>query len=243
MANVGNLFVNISGSTKGLTKALTSAKGEIASFDKKVGRKRGDSLRRARGRSDAARAETARLGGTTHSGRIRATLRKEKETRRAYRQEQRSSVMSKMGSNARMSMAASLAVVGLTIAALSSMFNTARQQAKSAEQGVDQFKYIGPMGGRIMQEEIGMKLDAMKAAQDPEVSRQFLDKAKQARSAQRTSIEAGGMGASMNWDMFVSSTGEAFTQALSAVGLLPTAGPDLSRNTGPTGTTGNTGGP
>lgn len=240
MANVGNLFVNISGSSKGLTKALTSAKNQISDFDKKVSRPKGDSLRRAKGRFDAARAATGRLGNTTHSGRIAKTLKKEKETRQAYRQEQRSSIISGKAANARLAMSASLAVIGLTIAAATALWKGSGQQAKAAEEGVGKYKYMGPKGGQIMEQEIGMRLDAMRAAQDPATSKEFLAKAVQARENQAASIESGSMDMGMFWREQGNNMVSTFDRVMGYFGVYGSAGPKV---TGPVNTTGNTGGP
>ena len=239
MANVGNLFVNISGSSKGLTKALTSAKNQISAFDKQVSRPKGDSLRRAKGRFDAARAETGRLR-TTHSGRIKKTLKKEKETRQAYRQEQRSSIIAGRAASARLAMSASLAVIGLTIAAATALWKGSGQQAKAAEEGVGKYKYMGPKGGQIMEQEIGMRLDAMRAAQDPATSSEFLAKAVQARENQAASIESGSMDMGMFWREQGNNMISTFDRVMGYFGAYGSAGPKV---TGPVSTTGNTGGP
>ncbi len=259
MANVGNLFINVTGNTKGLTKALGSAKSKLTSFDRQIGRPKGDFMRRAKGRFYGAMAERQRFNqqmsqfiGPQRAGHvenIRGRMgKKERAARQAYRGAQREQVMGKMAASSKMMMTAVLGGIGISVTALVSMFNTARSQAKNAESAVEAFKYAGPMGGRIAAEEVQATMDALKAAQDPNISMKFLEKAMQKRMEQQTSIESGGMGASMDWDMFIASTGEAFAQALNFAGVIGSPQEAAvfangGRNTGPVGTTGNSGGP
>ena len=139
---------------------------------------------------------------------------------------------------------ASFAAIGITISAVVSAFNIARKQAQSAENAVDAYKYAGPMGGKIAEEEVRKEMGALAAAQDPRISQKFLDKAKQERYEQETAIQSGSMGLNMNWNEISSEFGRSFAQAmgdLGVTGFLGGQGP--SRNTGPVSTTGNTGGP
>ena len=255
MANVGNLFVNISGSTKGLTKALTSAKTKLATFDKQVGRPGGDFMRRARGRFTSAMNERRQFSQQMssfigpqpagHVEKIQARMgKKEAAARGQYRQAQRQQTISNMGASSRAMMTASFAAIGITISAVVSAFNIARKQAQSAENAVDAYKYAGPMGGKIAEEEVRKEMGALAAAQDPRISQKFLDKAKQERYEQETAIQSGSMGLNMNWNEISSEFGRSFAQAmgdLGVTGFLGGQGP--SRNTGPVSTTGNTGGP
>jgi hypothetical protein len=258
MANVGNLFVNVSGNTKGLTKALGTAKSELTKFDKQVGRPKGDFMRRARGRFNSQLNQRAAfeqevtnmkaLGVPRNPGnveKIRARMgKKEAAARGQYRQAQRQQTIANMGASSRAMMTASFAAIGITISAVVSAFNIARKQAQSAENAVDAYKYAGPMGGRIAEEEVRKEMGALAAAQDPRISQRFLDKAKQERYEQETAIQSGSMGLNMNWNEISSEFGRAFAQAMGDIGVTGfLGGQGPSRNTGPVSTTGNTGGP
>jgi len=255
MANVGNLFVNVSGNTKGLTKALGTAKSELTKFDKQVGRPKGDFMRRARGRFTSAMNERRQFSQQMssfigpqpagHVEKIQARMgKKEAAARGQYRQAQRQQTISNMGASSRAMMTASFAAIGITISAVVSAFNIARKQAQSAENAVDAYKYAGPMGGKIAEEEVRKEMGALAAAQDPRISQRFLDKAKQERYEQETAIQSGSMGLNMNWNEISSEFGRAFAQAMGDIGVTGFAGGQgPSRNTGPVSTTGNTGGP
>jgi hypothetical protein len=91
-----------------------------------------------------------------------------------------------------------------------------------------------------MEAEVGMKLDAMRAAQDRDVSDAFLFKAQQARSNQRASIESGSMGMSMFLAEQGNSMIEFWDYGMGAAGFYGSKGPNI---TGPVSTTGNSGGP
>ncbi len=255
MANVGNLFVNISGNTKGLTKALGTAKSELTKFDKQVGRPKGDFMRRARGRFTSAMNERKQFNQQMssfigpqpagHVEKIRARMgKKEAAARGQYRQAQRQQTIAGMGASSRAMMSASFAAIGITISAVVTAFNIARKQAQSAENAVDAYKYAGPMGARIAEEEVKKEMGALAAAQDPRVSQRFLDKARQQRYEQETAIQSGSMDMNMNWNEISSEFGRSFAAAMGDLGVTGFfGGQGPSRNTGPVSTTGNTGGP
>ena len=122
MANVGNLFVNVSGNTKGLTKALGTAKSELTKFDKQVGRPKGDFMRRARGRFTSAMNERRQFSQQMssfigpqpagHVEKIQARMgKKEAAARGQYRQAQRQQTISNMGASSRAMMTASFAAI------------------------------------------------------------------------------------------------------------------------------------
>lgn len=258
MANVGNLFVNVSGNTKGLTKALGTAKGELNKFDKQVGRPKGDFIRRAKGRFNSQLNQRAAfeqnvtnqeaLGVPQNRGdveKVRARMgKKEKVARQGYRQAQRQQTISNMGASSRAMMTASFAAIGITISAVVTAFNIARKQAVSAENAVDAYKYVGPFGAKIAQEEIKKEMGALAAAQDHDVSQMFYSKAQQERYQQETAIESGSMTANMNWNEVSGEFGRAFAEAMGSLGVTSfLGGTSPSRNTGPVSTTGNSGGP
>ncbi len=186
MANVGNLFVNVSGNTKGLTKALGTAKSELTKFDKQVGRPKGDFMRRARGRFTSAMNERRQFSQQMssfigpqpagHVEKIQARMgKKEAAARGQYRQAQRQQTISNMGASSRAMMTASFAAIGITISAVVSAFNIARKQAQSAENAVDAYKYAGPMGGKLRRkkfEKNGSVSGSARPSNQPKVSRQ-----------------------------------------------------------------------
>lgn len=271
MANVGNLFVNISGNTKGLTKALGTAKTKLAAFDKQVGRPSGDFMGRARGRFTSAMNERRQFSQQMssfigpqpagHVEKIQARLgKKEKGARQGYRQAQREQVMGGMQLRSRIIVGSVLGVLGITIGALRNTFNAARQQVKDAEQKIGQFEVLGPRGGEIIASRVRMRLAAIKRAQDPRVSNLFLQKQLRSEQAFMTAGQNGALEKSMSYDFFQSAATSAFTGATSELnqfspiapiavmqmmygGMKSIAGSLQTLRTGPVGTTGNTGGP
>ena len=201
MANVGNLFVNFSGNTKGLTKSLSSAKSQIDKFDKEIGRKKGGSLGRAKGRFTSAMNERRRfdskvgvsnaLGYPMDEGQViknRARLGKnEKGARQAYRQAQREQTISGM----RKSVAAAVGVFGLTVAGIGLLTRKAMQQTSDAVSNAKKFEFMGPDGPAIIAERIKMITDAMAYAQTPEGNAAQLKLAKAETAAQDTSYKSG----------------------------------------------------
>jgi len=259
MANIGNLFLNISGSTKGLTKALASAKGQINQFDRSVGRAPGETMRRSKSNWMNAVNERRRIQnmiGPQPLGTMGRLQRKEGRARKSYRGMQRSQVASMQGIAAKASVGAVLAVIGITISVLRNAFNTARQQAKEAENKIDKYKMMGPFAGQIIQSQVRTRLAAMAKAQDPAVSRMFLQKQLRAEDAFATSSGEKVLGSSMAYDQLVSASGSAMSGAFSeysAAGSALGLGPYqllygaikglFPSTTGPVSTTGNTGGP
>jgi hypothetical protein len=202
MANVGNLFVNFSGNTKGLTKSLSSAKSQIDKFDKEIGRKKGGSLGRAKGRFTSSMNERRRfdskvgvsnaLGFPMDEGHViknRARLGKnEKGARQAYRQAQREQTISGM----RKSVAAAVGVFGLTVAGIGLLTRKAMQQTSDAVSNAKKFEFMGPNGPAIIAERIKMITDAMAYAQTPEGNAAQLKLARSETAAQRSSLSGGG---------------------------------------------------
>ncbi len=224
MANVGNLFVNFSGNTKGLTKSLASAKGQIDKFDKQIGRRKGDSLGRAKGRFESAMKERKRFksfigprpAGESErmGGRIK---KKEKEARQAYRQEQRNQTITSM----RKSVAAAMGVFGLTIAGVSIIASKALQQVSTAKEGAEKFRYLGPQGGEIIKAEIDGMMANIKAAQDPEVSKSFLNRERAKVNAIEKSTQTGATAFSITADEYYERMGEAFTSGIMGLATRP----------------------
>jgi hypothetical protein len=234
MANVGNLFINVTGNTKGLTKALSSAKTKLATFDKQVGRPRGDFMRRARGRFQGAMAERQRFeaisafvnrmsmrhgldvpGMDKEAALRRARLGKnEKVARQAYRSQQREMTISGM----KKTMGVAFGAIGLSIAMVSMIVNKAINQAKAASEGAKRFEAIGPEGGKIVQERVAMLIDQIKYAQSAKGSAEMLRQAQAQRAAQARAYETGSAGAYMRFETLLEETGTNFMTGLASPG-------------------------
>ncbi len=263
MANVGNLFVNISGSTKGLTKALGTAKTKLAAFDKQVGRPGGDFMRRARGRFTSAMNERRQFNQQMssfigpqpagHVEKIQARLgKKEKGARQGYRQAQREQVIGGMQSRQKIMMSAALGAIGLTIGAATIIGRKALSQVNAAKEGVEKFRLLGPSANRIIAAEVQMRLNSMKTAMRPEVSEALAERAEAKLAAQVQSNEKGGTIVSITADEYFERMAIAFSGRVydlfnnTTETLLNPLGMDRGPRpmpTGPVGTTGNTGGP
>ena len=263
MANVGNLFVNISGSTKGLTKALGTAKTKLAAFDKQVGRPGGDFMRRARGRFTSAMNERRQFNQKMssfigpqpagHVEKIQARLgKKEKGARQGYRQAQREQVIGGMQSRQKMMTGAALGAIGLTIGAATIIGRKALSQINAAKQGVEKFRMLGPSADRIIAAEVGMRLNSMKTAMRPEVSEALAREVEAKFAAQVQSNKEGATIASITASEFferlaASLTGRVIDVVTNPFELLKnpfgTNGVSIPKPTGPVSTTGNTGGP
>jgi hypothetical protein len=198
MANVGNLFINVTGNTKGLTKALSSAKTKLATFDKQVGRPRGDFMRRARGRFQGAMAERQRFSermssfiGPQPAGyveKMQARLGKqEKSARQGYRQAQREQVMGGMRRQAQMT----LGIIGVSIAGATMVMKKAMSISESAREGMEKFRLLGPQGSEIIRSEIKTLLQSMEGAQDPAMSAARARRARASQGAEAAAIEGG----------------------------------------------------
>ena len=226
MANVGNLFVNISGSTKGLTKALTSAKTKLATFDKQVGRPGGDFMRRARGRFTSAMGERRRFeqGMATmkqmalghgmaspvsegQEAQMRARLgKKEKGARQGYREAQREQVMGGMRRQAQMT----LGIIGVSIAGATMIMKKAMSISERAREGMEKFRFLGPQGAEILKSELQTLIQRIQGAQGAGYS---AARARRARLEQQSEAAAIGMGAPTAMEN-TKAMGEAFVLSI-----------------------------
>lgn len=226
MANVGNLFINVTGNTKGLTKALSSAKTKLATFDKQVGRPRGDFMRRARGRFQGAMAERQRFEATSSfvnrmsmrhgldvpgmdkdSALRRARLgSKEKGARQAYRQAQREQVMGGMRRQAQMT----LGIIGVSIAGATMIMKKAMSISERARGGMEKFRFLGPQGAQILQSEVQTLIQRIQGAQGAGYS---AARARRARLEQQSEAAAIGMGAPTAMEN-AKAMGEAFVLSI-----------------------------
>ena len=225
MANVGNLFVNISGNTKGLTKALGRAKQSIRGFGKEASAMfggRGMSAKAAKhaagmfdvlGVKEAGERAEGNLKAAKQTKKMRALYKPGAEEHERYTQ-----------AKARMVTAATLGVLGLTVGGVSMMARKGLQQVQSAKEGAEQFRYLGPKGGEIIAAEIEGMMQNIKAAKDPVVSQAFLDREKSRVSAIKEATATGSTAFSINVDEYFERMGESIVSAVAGVFNNPIAG-------------------
>jgi len=190
MANVGNLFVNIGGNTKGLTKSLKAAKTKLLDFSssaikeqkKVVADAMENAAMAARGATVGARSGNLEM--MTQS-RIQAA-----SSGRTYREER--GKLTQM--EAAFAMRAGLGVIGLTIAGAALIAKNALSRTDEAIASAKQFEMMGPEGGKILEQRIKMMLDAMKYASSPEGSAALLKQATMERSVKREALQSGAAG-------------------------------------------------
>lgn len=214
MANVGNLFVNISGNTKGLTKALGNAKRSIRGFGKEAagmlgmgkGSEQALNVYRALSTKMAGQMAEGDLKGARQTKRMRELYRPQAEQFQRYTQAQ-----------ARLATSATLGVLGLTVAGVAMMGRKAMTQVQSAKAGVEQFKYLGPEGGRIIQAEIDMLMNSIRTAQRPDVSKAVAEKTEAQLAAQIEANFGGGTALSLSIDEFFERLGQAIISAISGL--------------------------
>ena len=171
---------------------------------------------------------------------------------------QRGQVAGSQAFRARTMVGAVLAVVGITLGALRSMFNTARQQVKDSEEKIGKFELAGKYGGQIAMSRARVRLASLNSAMDPKVSKMYLDKQLRIESAHATASQKGALGKSMDFDLLKSFGGSIAAGSVSELGIKDMLFPFLAQfsvmrgiskalhrsfMTGPIGVTGNTGGP
>jgi hypothetical protein len=213
MANVGNLFVNISGNTKGLTKSLSAAKKSIGGFGKEAMAVFGDvdggmSKRAAKhassmfdvlGVKKAGQSAEGDLKGAKQTQKMQALYKPGAEQHERYTQ-----------AKARMVTAATLGVLGLTVAGVSILASKALSQISSAKEGAEKFKYLGPQGGEIIKAEIEIMKEDMKAAQKESTSTAILKKTEAELAGRKKANEGGGVDLSLAKDTALEILGTSF---------------------------------
>ena len=232
MANVGNLFVNISGNTKGLTKALSAAKKSIGGFGNSVrgsmqssfsemtsgsmGKKTAKHASKmfdALGVKRAGQSAEGDLKGAKQTQKMQALYKPGAEQHERYTQ-----------AKACMVAAATLGVLGLTVAGVSILASKALGQVSSAKEGAERFKYLGPQGGEIIKAEIDGMMANIAAAKDPAVSQGFLDREKSRVSAIKEATATGATAMSINVDEYFERMGESIISAVAGIINNPIAG-------------------
>tara|TARA_R110000803_G_scaffold118292_1_gene186696 strand:- start:147 stop:893 length:747 start_codon:yes stop_codon:yes gene_type:complete len=216
MANVGNLFVNISGNTKGLIKSLGKAKRSIQGFNQETYTMSAKTARHAAGMFDALGVKRAGqsaegdLKGAKQTQKMQALYKPGAEQHERYTQ-----------AKARMVTAATLGVLGLTVAGVSIMASKALEQISTAKEGAERFRYLGPQGAAIIKAEIDTKLENIRAAQDPDVSQSFLNRAQARLSAVKKATTSGGTAFSITADEYFERMGEALVSGIAGLATRP----------------------
>jgi|TARA_R110000751_G_scaffold62935_1_gene130303 hypothetical protein len=218
MANVGNLFVNISGNTKGLTKSLGKAKRSIQGFGKEAmaafggggmsrkAAKKASSMFDVLGVKAAGQQAEGDLKGAKATNKLRALFKPGAEQHERYSQ-----------AKARMVTSATLGVLGLTVAGVSMMASKALSQISSAKEGAEKFQYLGPQGGEIIKAKVATMMADIAAAKDPAVSQAFLEREKARLTARETATAAGATAISIGVDEFFERMGTAFIVGVEGV--------------------------
>ncbi len=219
MANVGNLFVNISGNTKGLTKSLGKAKRSIQRFGKEVmsalgdgGSMSGKAAKRASGMYGILGAEIAGrraqgdLKGAKQTQKMQALFKPGAEQHERYTQ-----------AKARLVTSATLGVLGLTVAGVSMMASKALSQISSAKAGAEKFKYLGPKGGEIIAAELAIMKEDMKAAQKESTSTAILKKTEAELAGRKKANEGGGVDLSLAKDTALEMLGTDFMDDIARI--------------------------
>ena len=201
MATVGNLFLNIGGSAKGLQNAVKSAKKSMGEYGRASRKTAMHELARLRNRqaATAAMQRQVDLSQALGPGASPAQLQQlnrlrgaERTQQRRFRRAQHGETAASMRRLARLTTTAVASVLGVTIAGLAGGIKMMATSAKEAKQRVKDYRFMGPQGAQIIQEEVGMMLDAMKAAADPTMSSALLKNVRLKRQQQQAAMQPGG---------------------------------------------------
>lgn len=217
MATVGNLFLNIGGSAKGLQGAVKSAKSAMNDYGRSSRRsvehekarlrnrqadvkkfqsqsQQSNSFLLARGIEPPAGAsqQLARLQGREKSQHRKVRRAEHAEVRDRLAKAQREAESNeKTKARSRVAMVAS--VMGISVAAITTTFAAVAVQAKRAKAGADKFRFVGPSGGAIAMAEVQTMMQQMAAAQRPGFSSVQLQKAEAERRGQSAALAPGGI--------------------------------------------------
>jgi hypothetical protein len=159
--SVGSLFVNISGSTKGLTKSLRDAKKQISGFGSSAIRDQQKRVDEARGKAvDAIQdMRIARMSGDPAA--LVKTRRSSLEATRQFRSER--GELTRM--QAAKTMGMTLGILGIGLAAFQKLMGTVLRRGGEAIESQKPFAMLGPSGGRTVDAQIGMIMDKLAFAQ------------------------------------------------------------------------------
>lgn len=189
--SVGSLFVNIGGSTKGLKKALGSAKKEIGSFSRGGGMFGGDRVGSAQAAMNRANERKRRLdkySSTIQENRSRGGIAGMEDAKEFAKEMQR--VMREQGaakselSSAVMArnMRVGFGILGVTVAGVSAALKMGIGAGRQSIQKHMQFGAIGPEGPRVVAAQIRTLMAQLEHARSPEGSEML---AKEAERAER----------------------------------------------------------
>lgn len=177
--NVGSLFVNISGSTKGLKRALKSASKQISSFRGGAGSDVFGTGRLREAQAAYARASIRQsslqqyqaMGGP----RIKSSRKQfAKEMQRTLEEQGRAKTELDAATMAR-NMRVAMSVFGVSVAAVGAYLRFGLAQGQQSIQRHMQFGAIGPMGGEFIGSQVEALLARLRHAQSPEGS-QYLSR-------------------------------------------------------------------
>tara|TARA_E500000305_G_scaffold101911_1_gene95824 strand:- start:909 stop:1649 length:741 start_codon:yes stop_codon:yes gene_type:complete len=172
--SVGSLFVNISGSTKGLKKALGSAKKQIGQFSQTSGGGIFGMSRVAQAQQAVARAGHRRAALETYASRGPSRLKGSRqqfsgEMKRVLN-EQGAAKTELTAATAAKNMRVGLGVFGVTIGAVAALFRKGNQLGQASIQQHQKFGALGKEGPRFIQASIGQVMKELAFAQTPEGS-------------------------------------------------------------------------
>jgi hypothetical protein len=159
--SVGSLFVNISGSTKGLTRALGAAKKKISGFGSSSIKEQEKVVRQAAQRAADA-IQDMRLAGM--SGDPKALLHTRKasvQAGRGFRSEKAELTRMQAAKTMRMT----FGILGVGLAAVTALFREGFKRGGQALESHKPFAMLGPSGGRSIDAQIGMIMDKLAFAQ------------------------------------------------------------------------------
>lgn len=171
--SVGSLFVNISGSTKGLKKALGSAKKQIGDFQSSAANMFGGG-RVASARADMARAGQRRAALEGYAARGPSPVKGSreqfaKEMQRVL-EEQGAAKTELTAATAARNMRMGLAVLGVTVGAVSMLLKQGINSGRESIARHMQFGAIGPEGPRVIAAQVRTMMAQIAHAQSPEGS-------------------------------------------------------------------------
>ena len=209
MANVGNLFVNISGTTKGLTKALSNAKSQISGFSSKTIKEQQRVVKEAAANAaDAARMAAVGARGSMPT-RVQTRLQSAQASREYGAAKKELNQM-----EATKAMRFGLGVIGLTIAGAAMIAKRALSRTDEAISDAKKFEMLGPEGGKILEQRLKMMFDAMEYAGSAKGSAQFLNQATRERNVKAEAYSSGAAGLRQEQQAFMDEAAQGFLRSI-----------------------------
>lgn len=173
--NVGSLFVNISGSTKGLKRALKSASKQISSFrggpgSDMFGTQRVKEAQSAYGRATIRKAALHQYQAMGGPGIKSSRKQFAKEMQRTIQEQGQAKTELDAATMAR-NMRVAMSVFGVSVGAVGAYLRWGLSQGQQSIQRHMQFGAIGPMGAEFVGSQIDALLARLQHAQSPEGSK------------------------------------------------------------------------